>query len=322
MIVIEYAMKNKEKILVTINTILYRLGNKYKPDEKIYIQDDPDSLFCDEVIQDLEHEGCFSIRSSSKDIFYEDQFRNTEYEKWLESINTLKLFEYKRKLLWKYQKSIIHISTLEKIARFIGDSSNAEWIIGKLKYCEVPEYLVIYPNTKWKMVNDIFRILATSIYEDGHKLLFTIIEEFLSPLSFNSIEEWIKQQEHFSWFLNYDGYEIRKWKVSLLESGKDMYDVYYESKTGERIDVKEYDKIKDMIANTDYKKITLLKWQDGQVNLIEWERHIDTDSTKFVDIPKAFPFSDISTSIHEWKGTKYIVNEKIKLNTDNSKNKV
>lgn len=92
-------MKNKEKILVTINTILYRLGNKYKPDEKIYIQDDPDSLFCDEVIQDLEHEGCFSIRSSSKDIFYEDQFRNTEYEKWLESINTLKLFEYKRKLL-------------------------------------------------------------------------------------------------------------------------------------------------------------------------------------------------------------------------------
>jgi hypothetical protein len=93
------AMKNKEKILVTINTILYRLGNKYKPDEKIYIQDDHDSLFCDEVIQDLEQEGCFSIRSSSKDIFYEDQFRNTEYEKWLESINTLKLFEYKRKLL-------------------------------------------------------------------------------------------------------------------------------------------------------------------------------------------------------------------------------
>lgn len=38
-----------------------------------------------------------------------------------------------------------------------------------------------------------------------------------------------------------------------------MYDVYYESKTGKRIEIEEYDKIKDAIANTEYKKVTLLK---------------------------------------------------------------
>ncbi len=38
-----------------------------------------------------------------------------------------------------------------------------------------------------------------------------------------------------------------------------MYDVYYESKSGKRIEVEEYDKIKDAIANTDYRKVTLLK---------------------------------------------------------------
>lgn len=314
---------NKESLIKAIDFIFKDLNFKYKNEYKLYITPENEKILNTEVTNILKDEWCFDKFYDRKNVYYEDQYRWVEEYEWLKYINTLKLFEYKRKLLGKYQKSIIHLSTLEKIARFVGNSANADWIIKKLKDCGVPEYLIIYPNTKWRLVDDIFRVLATSIYEDGHKLLFTIIEEFLSPLSFNTIEEWIKQQEHFSWFLNYDGYEIRKWKVQLLETGKDMYDVYYESKTGERIDMKEYDKIKDMIANTDYKKITLLKWQDGQVNLIEWERHIDTDSTKFVDIPKAFPFSDITTSIHGWKGTKYIVNEKIKLgDQESTKNKV
>lgn len=302
-------------IIRAIDFILKELDYKYGDDRKIYITDENESVLNMWIIKKLQDDGCLSLYETSKNIFFEEEHRGTEYGQWISYINTLKLFEHKRKLLWKYQKPIINLSTLEKISRFIWGVSNGEWIVQKLKDCGVPEYLIIYPNTKWKMVNDIFRILATSIYADGHKLLFTIIEEFLSPLSFNSIEEWIKQQEHFSWFLNYDGYEIRKWKVCILESGKDMYDVYYEARNGERIDVKEYDKIKDMIANTDYKKITLLKWQDGQVNFIEWEQHIDAEGTKFVDLKNQYPFSDITAVNHDGKTMKYTIKEKIKFNT-------
>lgn len=296
-----------------INFILKELDFKYGNDKRIYITDENEGILSAWILQKLRSDEFLSLYEKSKDVFFEEEYRGTEYYQWISYINTLKLFEYKRKLLWKYQKSIIHPATLEKISRFIWSISNAEWIIQRLKDCGVPEYLIIYPNTKWKMVNDIFRVLATSIYEDGHKLLFAIIEEFLSPLTFNTIEEWISHQENFSWFLNYDGYEIWKWKVRLLEKGRDMYDVYYETKNGERIDVKEYDRIKDMIANTDYKKITLLKWQDGQVNFIEWEQHIDAEGTKFVDLKQQYPYSDITAVNHDGKTMKYTIKEKIKL---------
>jgi len=38
-----------------------------------------------------------------------------------------------------------------------------------------------------------------------------------------------------------------------------MYDIFYESKTGERVEIADYDKIKDAISNTDYKKVTLIR---------------------------------------------------------------
>lgn len=302
-----------------MDSLLRILDHKYKSEWEIEIIDDkklietwkyfPDSSY----LNRLKDEGILEIRIERKDTHRDGKYIHTNH-RFLSQINTLKLFEYKRRLLWKYQKSIINTKTLENISQFIWNSGNAQSIIEILKDCNIPEYLIIYPNTKWRMVYDIFKVLSTSIYEDGHKLLFWVIEEFLNPIKFRSIEEWMKQQEHFSEYLTYDGYEIKKWKILPIEDKRDMYDIFYESKTGERVEIADYDKIKDAISNTDYKKVTLIRWKDGQIESIDGERHITDSNAKFVDIKNAFPFSDIFASVHNKNVNKYTVTEKIKLN--------
>lgn len=307
---------NNLKIIQTIDYILKELDYKYNNDFKIYITEENEKYFDNLILNKLKDEYCLEIKSKSKDFYYEWEYRYTENYKWIYNLNTLLLFDYKRKLLWKYQKSIINISTLERIARFIWDTWNAQSIIEVLEECRVPKYLIIYPNTKWRMVYDILKVLSTSIYEEWHKLLFSIIESFLNPIRFNSIENWIETQKHFSSFLNYDWFEILKWKVTQLDDKKDMYDIYYENKEWKIINLDDYDKIKDIISNSDYKKITLLKWQDWNIDFIEWERHINREWNKFVDLENQFPFADITSKNHNWKSQKYIVNEKIKLKKD------
>lgn len=312
--------QSSRDIIGTIDSLLRILDHKYKSEWEIEISYESKlaekwKYFLDSSnITRLKEEGILEIREERRDLHRDGKYIHTNH-RFLSQINTLKLFEYKRKLLWKHQKSIINTKTLENIAQFIWNSGNAQKIIETLKDCNIPEYLIIYPNTKWRLVYDIFKILSTSIYEDGHKLLFWVIEEFLNPIKFRSIEEWMKQQEHFSEYLTYDGYEIKKWKIIPIKDKRDIYDIYYESKTGERVEIADYDKIKDAITNTNYKKVTLIKWPNGQVERIDGERHILSDeSTKFVQIKNSYPHSDISTSIYDGNINKYVITEKIKLN--------
>jgi len=305
-------MKDLE-IIQAIDYILKEVDHKYKDTAKIYISEENEEILNDKVINSLKDEYAIDIRNKKEDIYYEWEYKCSEYYKWIYNINTLILFDYKRKLLWKTQKSIINSHTLEGLARFIWDWWNAQSIIDVLHECEVPDYLVVYPNTKWRMVYDIFRVLATSIYAQWHELLFTIIEEFLNPIRFSSIQSWIEFQNNYSESLAYDWFEIVKWKILPLKDKKDMYDIYYENKQWKIIDTGEYDNIKGIISNTEYKKITLLKWKDWKINFVEWERHIERKWNKYIDVEKNFPYSDIKTSVHNGKGGTYIVNEKIRL---------
>jgi hypothetical protein len=54
------------------------------------------------------------------------------------------------------------------------------------------------------MVDDIFRLLATSKKEEDHNLLFNIIEEFFYPARFDSTEDFKKQIDFFNELLGYD----------------------------------------------------------------------------------------------------------------------
>ena len=315
-------------IIQTIDYLLKSLRYRYDREKKI--------VFDDENIENARKSGEFippdeilSILRDQKIIelkYKENKFygRDNEYicsmhDRIISSIDTLNLFDYKRKLLGKTQKSIINPTTLERIARWIWDSGNADSIIKTLESCGVPDYLIIYPHTKWRMVDDLFRVLATSIYEEWHKLLFSIIETYLNPIRFGSIESGIETQNYYSEYFAYDGYEILKGKIVPIKDKRDMYDVYYESKTWKRIEIEEHDKIKDAISNTDYKKVTLIKWKDGQIERIDGERHINGDDTRFVDILNTYKHSHIEASAYEGNVNKYVVTEKIKVDQSGPK---
>lgn len=309
-------------IIQTIDYLLKALRYRYDREKEVIFDDEDieeakksgEFLPPDNILSILRDEKMLELKYKEHKFYdRDDTYLYSTHDRIISAIDTLRLFEYKRKLLWKSQKSIINPTTLERIARWIGDSGNAESIIKTLKACEVPEYLIIYPNTKWRMVDDLFRILATSIYEEWHGLLFSIIETFLNPMRFWSIESGIETQKYHSEYLAYDGYEILKGEILPIKDKRDMYDIYYESKTGKRIEIEEYDTIKDAIANTEYKKVTLLKWPDGQVERIDGERHISGDNIRFVDLKNTYEHSHIETSVYDGKVNKFIVTEKIKV---------
>lgn len=218
--------------LQIIDHIFAALGWRYIQYPKIPFPDEQWNQEDFDYLSKLYEEGIIEFSQIFEDQFDEKgeyNYTGTTYA--VNFVNTLKLFEHKRRILGKYQKSIITLSTLERIARFIGNSGNAESIIENFKECDVPDYLVIYPNTKWRMVYDILKLLSTSIYDEGHRLLFSIIEEFIVPVRFPSIHDGIEKQKELSELLSYDGFEIKKGYILALPESKDMYDVYFESRT-------------------------------------------------------------------------------------------
>jgi hypothetical protein len=304
-------MKDLETIQA-IDYIFKECDYKYKENLRIVIWEDNGNHLKASIISVLVDEYCIEYRDKSKDIYSEWEYKYTERDEWIYHINTLLLFQYKRKLLWKVQKSIINSNTLESLARFIWDSWNAQSIIDVLQETDVPDYLIIYPNTKWRMVNDIFKVLATSIYGQWHQLLFSIIEEFLSPIRFSSIQSWIEAQNSYSEYFAYDWFEIVKGRILPLKDKRDMYDVYYENKEWKVINSSQFENIKDMISNTEYKQITVKK-KNWKPHSLEWSLEVLWDETKFVELRKKYPNSDINTKNYKWKTQKYEITEKLKF---------
>lgn len=185
------------KIIQTIDFIFKKLNKKYKPDEKIFLDEKIEKILTEEILNDWIDENCLKYDSEGKIIF---------------EINTLKLFDYKRKLLWKTQNTIIICLILEKIAIDIWNNLAWNWIDNFLNDCKVPNFLIIYPNTKWRAVLDIFKILSTSIYEGWQKLLFHIIGQFYLPFRFWNLEYWYSKQKEISNLLEFDGFKFEKIK--------------------------------------------------------------------------------------------------------------
>lgn len=302
-------MKDNLKIIQAIDFIFKKLNKKYKPDEKVFLDNKNEKFFTEEILNDLIDENCLKYDSEENFIF---------------EINTLKLFDYKRKLLWKTQNTIINFLILEKIAVDIWNNLTWNWIDNLLNDCKVPNFLIIYPNTKWRAVLDIFKILSTSIYEDWQRLLFHIIEQFYLPFRFWNLEYWISKQKEISNLLEFDGFKFEKNKIVKVWEEKDIFD-FYENKEWklfkkedvlnlEKISEKEdLSKIEKILQDKNYRKIVLYRWKDWDFEFAEAENSIFWDEMKFVDIKKKFPFADIFAKIHNWDITKYTVNEKIKL---------
>lgn len=101
---------------------------------------------------------------------------------------------------------IIRDHTLERIARFLGDHGSGPQIVELLRSWGVPDHLIVYPNTKWRMVYDVLLYYSHSAHTKDHDVLYKIIAEMLHPLMFNGDKAVAEAAAaDFNKFLEYDG---------------------------------------------------------------------------------------------------------------------
>jgi len=107
------------------------------------------------------------------------------------------------------KKSVIKKQALEFIARHIGELDSGTNLVEFLKDCGVPDSLIVYPNTKWRMIYDVLLYYACMPKFQDRKILAEIIERAAHPLMHNgdkkAAEETVKK---FNSFLQYDGFSI------------------------------------------------------------------------------------------------------------------
>jgi hypothetical protein len=121
---------------------------------------------------------------------------------------------------------ILNPKTLELIAREIKEVDSASHLITYLKECGVNDEIIYYPNTKWKMIYAVFRILATSQDPADHDVLFKIIEDITHPLTHNGDEQIAKNyQDKFNRLLKYDGYTLANNKIKKDSQESDDMDL-------------------------------------------------------------------------------------------------
>jgi len=117
----------------------------------------------------------------------------------------------------KTSQSIIKPKSLELIAREIGNLETGTNLIDFLTDCGVDKNLIEYPQTKWRMVYDVFITLAASPNPKNQEILFKIIEEASHPLMHNGDEEIAKTYEDkFNKLLKYDGFTLKNYKVKKI----------------------------------------------------------------------------------------------------------
>lgn len=123
----------------------------------------------------------------------------------------------------KKEKPLITLKGLEIIAKKIGELDSGSGLVDFLKNNNVDAQLILYHNTKWKMVYDIFEYLSFSGKKEDNDLLLKLIEEAGHPLMFNGDKKKAEEaQDFFTGCMEYDGYcvyqgEVVKTSKEILE---------------------------------------------------------------------------------------------------------
>lgn len=100
------------------------------------------------------------------------------------------------------------------IAREIGEMQTGNNLIDFLVDCGVNRDVIEYPQTKWRMVYDVFISLASSPNPKNQEILFKIIEESSHPLMHNGDEDFANSiQDKFNKLLKYDEYTLKNFKI-------------------------------------------------------------------------------------------------------------
>lgn len=208
---------------------------------------------------------------------------------------------------------ILKLKTLELIARDISDFDSAYYLIKFLKDCGVNDKLIVYPNTKWRMIYAIFEELATSKNPKDHKTLFTIIEEACHPLMHDgNVESANKTTERFNSLLKYDSAQIDTdtgsfiWIIKSDEFGggymlMDKNGDEYHENMSPVIAPKEIDKDIITIKLTDG-TLSINKYT-GLISLNNVEKTLNQSSQEFKTILKLATNKNYQATFGELLGT-------------------
>jgi len=110
----------------------------------------------------------------------------------------------------KRQTPLIREKALELISREIGEIDNSTGLVKLLKKCGVDKELIVYPSTKWRMINDVLEYFAYSDKAEDKQTLLKILEETSHPLMHGGDEELAKKYEDkFNKLLKYDNFVIK-----------------------------------------------------------------------------------------------------------------
>ncbi len=121
----------------------------------------------------------------------------------------------------KREKPIFQDKVLQIISKDIGEMSTGTVLIKFLKECGVENELIIYPNTKWKMIFDVLQYLAKSDKPEDYQALCKIIEEPCHPLFHDGNENVANDYKNkFNKILKYDGFAVLNNKLTQINETK------------------------------------------------------------------------------------------------------
>lgn len=125
-------------------------------------------------------------------------------------------------LLEREKRAVIKPQTLELLAREVAQSKTGPELLKLLKENSIPTKLIVYPDTKWRMLFKVFRILNTSQNNRANKILYKIIEGAVHPLFFNGDEQMaVAVTEKYNKLLKYDRMEIKDGKLYIGPSDEE-----------------------------------------------------------------------------------------------------
>ncbi len=107
------------------------------------------------------------------------------------------------------KKPTIRLKSLELIARAIGELDAGHNLVNFLIECGVDKRLIVYPNTKWRMIYAVLVELACSKSDRDKETLFKVIGNAVHPLIHggNTVSAEMLQGK-FNEYLRYDNLEL------------------------------------------------------------------------------------------------------------------
>lgn len=114
------------------------------------------------------------------------------------------LKEYEKKFP-KRTKPLIREKALERIAIKMGELDTGDGLVKFLENYGVDKELIVYPNTKWRMIFDAMSYLSCSERKEDQEALFKIIGEATHPLMHSgNVSSAEALRSEFNNYLSYD----------------------------------------------------------------------------------------------------------------------